>query len=80
MNYEYDLFEKFPDGSSLWRSCVLGRKNVSVLLQELAKESKHQFYAINLRTAKVISLRPSHGADPFRMPGKMQRPRKQEIA
>ena len=72
--YEYDLFEKFPDGSSLWRACVVGRKNAGVFLRELAKQSKHQFYAINLRTAELLPLKLKRDADGFIILAAMDRP------
>jgi hypothetical protein len=25
MRRDYDIFEKFPDGSTLWRACVAGQ-------------------------------------------------------
>jgi hypothetical protein len=55
MNRKYDLFEKFPDGSSLWRVCVLGLDGTRRHLQELAKTSKNRFYAIDIWTGKVVS-------------------------
>jgi hypothetical protein len=66
--HEYDLFEKFPDGSSLWRACVLGRKNARVILRQWAKQSKHQFYAINVKTAELVPLKLKRGADGFLVP------------
>ena len=49
MYLEYDLFEKFPDGSSLRRSCV------SELIQflELTKKSA-QFHAIDKISGKIV--------------------------
>jgi len=35
MRREYDLFEKFPDGSTLWRACVTGRYDAQRKIQEL---------------------------------------------
>ena len=80
MSCEYDLFEKFPDGSSLWRSCILGRENAHLCLQEFARRSEHQFYAINLRTAKVIAFKLEQSARRFRPPARMERPRKEKTA
>jgi hypothetical protein len=64
MKDEYDLFEKFPDGSSLWRDSVLGFETTRVRLQELAQRSKNQFYGINLTTGEILvsgSERDAHG-------------------
>ncbi len=55
MNRKYDLFEKFPDGSSLWRVCVLGLTGTRLHLQELAKTSKNRFYAIDIWTGEIVS-------------------------
>jgi hypothetical protein len=51
---EYDLFEKFPDGSSLWRACVLGLEGTRLHLQELAQKSGNHFYAIDMVSGKVV--------------------------
>jgi hypothetical protein len=47
-NRDYALFEKFPDGSAVWRGCELGMENVELKLQELARGSNNKFFAINL--------------------------------
>ena len=54
MSHEYDLFERFPDGSSLWRACAFGRENARVQLRDLAQRSKNQFFAINVVSGKTI--------------------------
>jgi hypothetical protein len=64
MKDEYDLFEKFSDGSSLWRDTVPGIKITRLRLQELAQRSKNQFYGINLRSGEVLisgTERDAHG-------------------
>lgn len=48
MRDEYDIFEKFPDGSLVWRDCVSGTYNAKRKLQELTEISNNQFYAFNL--------------------------------
>ena len=55
MNRKYDVFEKFPDGSSLWRACVLGLDSTRFHLQELAKKSENQFYAIDIWSGKIVA-------------------------
>ena len=61
---DYDVFEEFPDGSSIWRACVFGMGNVERKLRELASETTNKFFALNLqdRTQRVIR--------PFRPPAK----------
>jgi hypothetical protein len=56
---EYDLFEKFPDGSSLWRASVLGLEGACIHMRELARKSGNEFYAIDVMRGKTIHL----GAD-----------------
>jgi hypothetical protein len=64
MKHEFDLFEKFPDGSSLWRDSVPGLETTCLRLQELAQRSENQFYALNLTTREVLAFnseRDVHG-------------------
>jgi hypothetical protein len=49
---EYDLFEKFPNGSSLWRGSVSEFETTLLRLQELTQKSENQFYAISLATGE----------------------------
>ena len=56
MNHEYDLFEKFPDGSSLWRACVIGLKGTRMHMVDLARRSPNQFYAMNVVNGKIVAL------------------------
>jgi hypothetical protein len=52
--YGYDLFEKFPDGSSLWRACVIGLESTRRLMGDLARRSPNQFYAMHLASGKIV--------------------------
>lgn len=54
MKHEHDLFEKFPDGSSLWRASISGLKNARFQLQEFAQMSTNQFYGIDLIAGKIL--------------------------
>jgi len=63
MKHEYDLFEKFSDGSSLWRDCIPGFE-IILRLQELAWKSDNQYYAIDLTTEEVLAF-DSEGAIPM---------------
>jgi len=56
MNRKYDLFEKFPDGSSLWRACVVGLEGTRLHLSDLARRSSNQFYAMNVMNGKIVAL------------------------
>jgi hypothetical protein len=48
MRREYDVFEKFPDGSSLWRVCVTGRHEVQRKIQELREHSENDFVFLDI--------------------------------
>lgn len=56
MKHRYDLFERFPDGSSLWRACVVGLKGSRWHVRDLARRSSNQFYAMHLESGKIIPL------------------------
>jgi hypothetical protein len=56
MNHRYDLFEKFPDGSSLWRACVIGLEGTRLHMFDLARRSPNQFYAMNVVNGKIVAL------------------------
>lgn len=46
---DYEIFEKFPDGSTLWRACVRGRFEAQRKLDELAERSENRFYMIEIQ-------------------------------
>ena len=69
MNHAYDLFEKFPDGSSLWRACVIGLEDTRQHLFDLARRSSNQFYAMDVASGKIVSLKLQQGA--FNVPPQM---------
>ena len=56
MHHKYDLFEKFPDGSSLWRACVIGLEGARWHMCDLARRSTNQFYAMHLVSGKIVPL------------------------
>lgn len=45
MNREYDLFEKFADGSVLWKESVVGLENALAKLKYLAGLSSNEHFA-----------------------------------
>jgi hypothetical protein len=71
MNHQYDLFEKFPDGSSLWRACVIGLEGTRLHMFDLARRSPNQFYAMNVENGKIVALDLPEGA--FQVPPKLGR-------
>jgi len=60
MNRKFDLFEKFPDGSSLWRACAVGLDGARYHLKELSKTSKNRFYAMDIENGKIIHPNLDH--------------------
>jgi hypothetical protein len=70
MTREYDLFEKFSDGSSLWRASVSGLGNARLHLHELTRRSENQFYAIDITAGKTFCLGRRYNAFSFRAPRK----------
>jgi hypothetical protein len=56
MHHKYDLFEKFPDGSSLWRACVVGLDTARRHMCDLAGRSPNQFYAMHWVSGKIVPL------------------------
>ena len=65
MNREYDIFEKFSDGSVLWRDFVRGLEPARARLEELASSSKNEFFAMHTPT-KDIAVRVNIAEDMLR--------------
>jgi hypothetical protein len=55
VNRDYDIFEKLPDGSSVWREMVVGRETARLRIQGLAKLSSNEFFAIHTPTKEIIA-------------------------
>jgi hypothetical protein len=68
MKHEYDLFEKFPDGSSLWRDSVSGIELTRLRIREMAQISGNRFYAIDMTTGEVLAFDSERGAHELRTP------------
>jgi hypothetical protein len=80
MKHEYGVFEKIPDGSSVWRDSILGFGKTRLRLEELAQRSENQFYAINLTTREVLALNSECKAHGFRSRSKTERRSKSQAA
>ena len=65
MRREYDVFERFPDGSSIWRATVAGRYEAQRKMQELAELSENAFFTIDIQAGEQLS---------FNSPGGYSRP------
>ncbi len=59
MRRNYDIFERFPDGSSLWQACVQGQFDTQRKIQELAEHSKNEFFALDLTSNATLRPRKS---------------------
>ena len=55
MDRDYDIFEKLPDGSVLWRAFLPGLNNTLARLEELAKLSPNEH--LDSQTKQAISKR-----------------------
>jgi hypothetical protein len=51
---DFDLFEKFADGSSIWRTCASGQFDAQQKLQNLADHSENEFYSIDIESGKLL--------------------------
>lgn len=48
-SHEYDIFEEFPDGSTVWQACVFGMDNVEAKFRELGQNTTNRLFAVNLQ-------------------------------
>jgi len=80
MKHGYDLFEKFSNGSSLWRGSFPGFETTCLRLQELAQKSENQFYVTNLTTGEVIPFNSERDARGLLAPSKAGRLSKSQAA
>lgn len=78
MSPKYDLFERFPDGSSLWRACVVGLEGARLHMKDLALKSQNQFYAMHVSSGKVEFHETGRGE--LAMPLKLDNPSKAAAA
>src|SRR5271155_1103108 len=51
---QYDLFERFPNGSSIWRGSVSGFESICLRLNELCQKSENRFYAVSLTSGEGL--------------------------
>jgi hypothetical protein len=55
MNREYEIFEKFADGSVLWKCVIPGLENTIGKLKELALESTNEYFALHSQSNAVVA-------------------------
>ena len=51
---DYDIFEKLPDGTVLWRVFVPGLQNALDKMQELSKLSPNEFFTYHSPTNETV--------------------------
>jgi hypothetical protein len=56
MERDYDLFERSQDNSLVWRGSVHGLENTRRKLQELAKRTTNECFAMYTRTRQIVAL------------------------
>jgi hypothetical protein len=54
MRREYDVFEKFSDGSTLWRATVAGRFEALRKMQELGEYSDNEFFTLDVQAGRHL--------------------------
>jgi hypothetical protein len=64
MRRDYDVFEKFPDGSTLWRACVAGRYEAQRKMHELAEASDSEFFLIDIQAGNHLPFALPRAAAP----------------
>ena len=55
MEREYEIFEQLPDGSPVWRGHASGLPSVRMKLQELARTTPNECFAMYLPTKEVVA-------------------------
>lgn len=64
MRRDYDIFEKWPDGSTAWRTCVSGRFAAERKMQELAELSPNEFFMLDIQATELFSETPGDNPRP----------------
>jgi hypothetical protein len=55
MSHEYDSFEKYPDGSLIWRQVVCGQQNARNRLNEFSALGPNEFLLMHLSTDTLVA-------------------------
>jgi len=66
MRRDYEIFEKFHDGSTLWRCQIRGQHEAKRKMQELAEHSENEFVLIDIQaeTFLPITVKAAHTNSP----------------
>jgi len=54
MRRVYDAFERFPDGSTLWRASIIGKFEACRKIQELREHSGNNFFLLDVSTGDCV--------------------------
>jgi len=65
MRRVYDVFERFPDGSTLWRACVSGRFEAERKVDELAEHSGNEFFIMDIEADFQPTTSPRTSSRPL---------------
>ena len=55
MERTYDIFEKLPDGSMVWKTTITGHEAAIAKLREIAGKSKNEIQVLHLPTKALIA-------------------------
>jgi hypothetical protein len=55
MDREYDLFERLPDNSVLWRTSVRGIEGARLKMAELAKATGREYFALHAASGAIAA-------------------------
>jgi hypothetical protein len=59
-DYQIFIFEKMPDGSLIWKTCVSERGHLARKIQELARNSDNEFVAIDIEAGEPFAAKTAH--------------------
>lgn len=55
MDREYDIFERFADGSVVWRGFVRGLDEARATVERLGRQAQNEFFAMYAPTRVVVA-------------------------
>jgi hypothetical protein len=56
MKRDYDIFEKFSDGSTIWRAWTTGQFETERKIRELAEHSANDFFAVDIQDGQRAAV------------------------
>jgi hypothetical protein len=55
MDRQYDIFERLPDGSVIWRTSIPGLENALAELKKFSQLSPNEFFVFHSPTNETIA-------------------------